>query len=459
MKLLRIVGMAAGLVLVLVWTGCGDTYRPVATPIAPGGGSPQAQRVAVVVYESTPTCTNATTCTCPAGNAVANSTAPCGPGLTSQIDVSGDVDMADVKVGVLGPAPGSVLSPPSGSTPNSGFTQNFVLIATEGLYAANNVDSTISEFPSFTPGATATIIGSASGSQPVAMVESVANSTIYVANLDTQSVSAISESTNASVTAQPLSVGVSPVALVATVDGTKVYVANRDPAPGAPSPNGSVSVITSADNAVNANTGGNITVGVKPIRMVSNSLGSEIYVLNQGDGTGTNPPSISVIDPSLDSVVGTIVQSTNFSAVSPNYMIFDSHLQRLYVSDPVAGKVFVFDASQTGTGLPVWLKTITVSGQPGALSLLADGSRVYFVNFGATSTCQVEIISSASNTVTNNCLTLPLGAVSWLAVSGDGSKVYATELGGTSIISTATNAVVNTIAAPANLTPVYVVSE
>jgi YVTN family beta-propeller protein len=442
MKLFRMAGLAAGLILVLVWTGCGDTYRPVATPIAPVGGSPQAQRLALVVYEATPSCAanaRVTTCTCPDGATVASRTAPCGPGLTSQIDVSGDEDMADVQVGVLGPV--------------SGTTQNYAVFASIGNFVANNDDDTVSEFGTFDPGVTPALISLPTESQPVAMADSAAASTLYVADLSGNSVAAVSEITNASATATPLAVGASPAALAANPTGTKVYVANRD--------DGTVSVITTVDNALNATTGGPIPVGPRPIYMVLNSQGSEVYVLNQG---GT-PPSISAIDTFQDKVIcpGTPPCTTSLplnSGSAPNYMIFDPYLLRLYVSDPVAKQVTVFDASQTSPVLPSLLKTIPVGVQPGALAALPDGSRVYVADMGAASSCQVQVITTANNTVSPyNCLTLTLGAPTWIAISGDGSKLYVTETAGTSIITTSNNQVIKTITAPANMTPVYVVSQ
>jgi DNA-binding beta-propeller fold protein YncE len=737
MKLFRMAGLAAGLIMVLVWAGCGDVYRPVAIPIAPAGGNPQAQRMALVVYAAVPACSTdaagLVTCTCGGTTFVPAGTRFCAsPGSTSQIDVSGDTDMADVAVGSLSPAAGSILPPglqldpqtgvisgtptkpfisnlsvqvtdssvppktatkalnitipssltitttslaigtpnvaynatlqaaggtqpytwtytgnlpivdhtqnpptvltlapnavnPSAATingtptvpgtynftvqvtdsskpavtatqalsinisatpvvttaalddgaqnsnynatlqaaggvppytwsytgslpvvapntkpptlltfdPNAGTisgiptvlgtsnftvqvtdsknnvatqalsitiddglvittpvldtgtsgvpynatlqvlggtgtntytwsiptgTQNYAVLSAEGwVYVANNDDDNVFEFTSFTPGVTPAIIGLPPGSQPVAMVEASSASTVYVADMGANGITAISEVTNASATAMPLPVGKSPVAMAVNISGSKVYVANRD--------DNTVSVITTVDNVVNATTGSatGITVGTKPVSIVSNSLGSAIYVLNQGDGPGT--PTIYVIDPFTDTVTGAVgngpKQFPGFqSAVSPNFMIFDPHLARLYVSDPGAGQVIAFDASQSGPQVPVFMPpAIAIGGQPGAMAALPDGSQVYVADMGATSTCQVQVINTSSNTIAGSCLTLPLGAPTWLAISGDGSKLYVTETGGTSIISTSNNALVTTIAAPTNMTPVYVVSQ
>jgi len=450
MKLFRMAGLAAGLMMVLVWVGCGDTYRPVAIPIAPAGGNPQAQRMALVVYAAAPSCT-ANACTCPGGIPVANSAVPSCPGMTSQIDVSGDLDMADVPVGELSPVSGSVLN--SGAT-YSGFAQAYALIGIDEVFVANNDDDNVFEFPAFSPGVTPIIIGLPPASQAVAMAEVSSASTVYVADKDANGVTAISEVTNASATAMPLPVGKSPVAMAVNTSGSKVYVANRD--------DNTVSVITTVDNVLNATTGSAIAVGTKPVSIVSNSLGSAIYVLDQGEGPGT--PTIYVIDPFTDTVTGAVgngpKQFPGFqSAVSPNFMIFDPHLARLYVSDPGAGQVIAFDASQSGPRVPVYMQTIAVGSQPGAMAALPDGSRVYVADMGATSTCQVQVINTSSNTIVGSCLTLPLGAPTWLAMSGDGSKLYVTETGGTSIISTSNNALVTTIPPPTNMTPVYVVSQ
>jgi DNA-binding beta-propeller fold protein YncE len=482
MKLFRMAGLAAGLMMVLVWTGCGDTYRPVATPIAPVTGSPEAQRVALLVYAASPSCITtktSTTCTCPDGTSASASTSPCpkSPGSTTQIDVSGDDDMADVKIGDISPV----------FSPDSGITQTYAIFATEGIYVANNNDNDLFQFPTFSPGATSTIISLPPSSQPVAMAEVIDSSTIYVANYAQNNVSVISETTNAATTATPLLVGNSPVALAVNKSGTKVYVANY-----AADKNGNfdVSVISTVDNAVDATAGGPITVGNKPVSITSNSLGSEMYVLNQGDPQSqpVTLPTISAIDPFLDAVIcstgsscktSVTLSSSTDTAISPNYMVFDPSLQRLYVGDPVAGQIWVFDASQTGTpGLPVLITVIPVGaqpgafvvlsdgsrlgGQPGAFAVLPDGSRVYVANMTPGASCQVQVISSTTNNVmsgSSGCISLTEGTPTWIAVSGDGSKVYVTETNGTSIIRTSDNTVIKTVAAPANMTPVYVISE
>src|SRR3974377_1093737 len=89
MKLLRKAGWLAGVMATLLWTGCGDTYRPVDTPIAGPGTDPQNELLTLVLYRGAQSGT-----ACSSGVLT-----PPSPGWTTQIDVAGDVVGANVPVG------------------------------------------------------------------------------------------------------------------------------------------------------------------------------------------------------------------------------------------------------------------------------------------------------------------------------------------------------------------------
>ncbi len=97
MKLPRLAGIAACVMFVFLWTGCGDTYRPVANPVTGPTPSPQNRTFALVLSERLQQVD-------PVSSAISCADglpAPC-QGAAAQIDVPGDVDLGDQVVGVLG---------------------------------------------------------------------------------------------------------------------------------------------------------------------------------------------------------------------------------------------------------------------------------------------------------------------------------------------------------------------
>ena len=125
MKFVRRTGfLALTAFILLLELGCGDQYRPVANPIISGGGQPAATHYAYVV------------------NYNAN-----GPGSTTQIDVSGDTNVAVNSMGV-----GSIAE---AFPPNS-----------DALFIANSGNDTVSEYLPILAGAITTI-ALLPGSHPV----------------------------------------------------------------------------------------------------------------------------------------------------------------------------------------------------------------------------------------------------------------------------------------------------
>src|SRR2546423_14014415 len=101
-----IVGRVGGLVLLaLICTSCGDTFRPVATPFSPPPPDPSSFHYALVV----------------------NSNGPSNPGSSTRIDVSGDTNVGVAKLG-LGPVHAALL--PNGAR----------------IYVANSLENTVSSY-------------------------------------------------------------------------------------------------------------------------------------------------------------------------------------------------------------------------------------------------------------------------------------------------------------------------
>jgi DNA-binding beta-propeller fold protein YncE len=427
MNLARTLCSAGVLLLFLLCVGCGDTYRPVATPIIPNPPNPGFSKAAFVISNN----------------------GPQNPGSSTQIDVSGDTALGVLKTGV-GPVHAAL-------TPDS-----------TKMYVANEFEDTISEFPPGTPNATdlnpVVTIGLPSGSHPV-FVGTAQNGTMFSANFLSGTVTAISTSQNAvtqviSLAQTGPSPDIQPVALAETPDGSKLYVANQG---NRTSTAGSVSSISPADNSINAAV---MNSWVTPVWVVARSDSARAYILDAGAGM------VFAINTSSDMVLPNPVNV----GVGANFMFYDQQRSRLYVTNPASGSVSIIDISGDP---PALLATdCVVSGSvppcptsfaPIYAAVLPDGSSAYVASYQISATCsgvaspcitsQVSVINSNSNLVS---AVIPLGTVSIdmtditgcgapgpvgsspparfrlsVAASGDSSRVYVAncDAGNTTIIS------------------------
>ena len=323
MKLPRVAGSGIGFLIILACIGCGNTFRPVANPITSVTGTPQQQRLALVVFQGEDLA-NPGKCLPP--NPL-NQVPPFCQGATSQIDVSGDTDVADVYVG---------------------YTPVFGVIGSQ-IAVANNGGSTVSVFPTLNAGTTPTTLTlpgntGSSNAGPTSAITAGSNGYFYVADPGSNQVSVLSTS----VTIATVPLGASPVALAATPDGKKVYVATK-------ATSNNISVISTVDNTITTT----LTAGSNPVYVAAtDSTKNEMYVL---DGVSN---SIAIFNALTDTLTGTL---TLPPGGNPNYMTFDPSLQRLYVANPSNGSVSIFDAttnSQTPLATLTGLQFPTFSTLP-----------------------------------------------------------------------------------------------
>ena len=392
--------VALALALLVLCAGCGDTFRPVATPLTGAAPDPQPFHLAVTVSVNTP------------GN----------PGSNMSIDVSGDSRFSSVPVGI-NPVHAAVL--PSG--------------AATRVYVANQGDNTVSSYAASIQSAPVTTTQLPAGAAPN-FVHSTEIANMYVSMPGLNSVGVISVGANVLKATVP--VGANPVGLAETSDGKHLYSVNNG--------DNTVTGINTQNDTVSP--GSPIHVGVSPVWAVVSSAGL-VYVLNSGDGT------ISVIQPGPDVVVATLTV-----APGANYEFFDSRLNRLYVTNPVANTVTIFDLSASPNAL---LATVPVAPGPLSVTALADGTRAYAVSSqvsGGAAVATVSVINTTSNTVSK---TIALPAVAPGAIcasarfrvstasSADSTKVYVAncDAGGTSVIRTSNDSLVNTLPSP--MTPVF----
>jgi DNA-binding beta-propeller fold protein YncE len=369
MTIWRRTALSIVILCLVVWSGCGDVFRPVAVPVVGPPPDPQNFHFAIVV----------------------NQNAPANPGSGLQIDVSGDTS---VGIARTGPSPVHAALSANGAR----------------VYMANS-NGTVSSFtpapPCFIQPCTVT------GTGPVTTItlpgtvtpvpvflHSTESATMYVSDSANSDILAINTTSNAVANTIALPAGSQPTVLTETPDTKKVYSVNQGTK--------TISSINVIDKSVNPPIGGFIN----PVWAVASLDSKNVFVLDQATGV------ISAIDTFTD-VVGAATTSVGAGA---NFMLLDRRLNRLYVTNPAASTLSIFDAGTTNTAVspatpPRLLATVSVPGV-NMVTALPDGSRAY-TSSSTLGTCasapadtcaswQVNVIRTSDNTITK---TLNFGPV------------------------------------------------
>ncbi len=387
---------AAVLVLMLICISCGETYRPVATPIPPLPPSPGFSHLVVVI----------------SGNGSAH------PGASTSIDVSGDTAVSQSTLGLM---------PVQAALVRNGTS----------VYVVNSGDDTVSTFSPSTA-VPVTTISLPAGSKP-SFAATTEGATLYVANAGSNTVLAIDTTSN--VIEVPLSgvpVGLNPVALAETPNQQYLYSANQ----GNGGSGGSVTSINPVDRTVNPPITN--ATWISPVSVLSRSDSNRVYALDQGSGL------VSAIDTAANAVVNSVSVG-----VGANFMAYDPTRNRLYVANPAKNTVTYLDASSDALS-PV---VISVAN-PISVAALLDGSRAYVssasVN-GGNVTSSVTVINALSGSVSS---TIPITTVPKvcasnpselsIATSADSTRVYVgnCDAGNVAIIQTLSDALVVQMPAP-----------
>jgi YVTN family beta-propeller protein len=402
MKFLRATAcLALSAFILLAELGCGDYYRPVANPIITPGGQPQTAHYAWVVNFN-----------------------PSGAGSTTEIDVSGDTNLA---VNTMG----------NGSIAEA-FPSNSL-----ALYVANSTNDTVSEYLPTLAGAITTI-SLLAGSHPVAL-GSATNTAMYVVNSGTNStcpttgsISTIQTSTLS--VSNTTCVGHNPTTLVQSPANGYIYVINQG--------DSSVTVFNSSGPSV----AGTIPIvnslgqNQNPVSVTTSTNGSWIFIAAQGDGV--HPGALDIVSAGSASIAATIPLG-----VGPTFSVIDPNLNRLYVANTGDNTVSVFDASNVNISaspaMPL-LATVTVGTTPIGITALANGSLFYVLNSGSN---DVSVVSANSFSVLSS-VTLPTGADPvFIASDPTSTKVYVADQGTTetTIIQTSNNTISQNIPAPSQI--------
>lgn len=382
-------GVAAMAVAILLCMSCGEVYRPVVIPIAVTPPNP-ANFHAVYGISS---------------NAQAN------PGAVLQIDVSGDTDIGQASMGInpthaatlpnnsrifvasagsLFPGQSDVVtafSPASGSTVATGLgtPTTFTYPNVGPLSSAGTPEWFCSYLPDFmTTTLSAQMFVANYG------VENDPNCAVNLASTD--SVSLLNVAANTIANTYYLPAGSHPVAMAETPNSQYLYVANEG--------NDTVSVLSTAD----LSTVATLPVGATPVWAVARHDSQRVYVLTQGSGM------LVPIDTASNTV---LLSQTNLSVgAGANFIFYDPHLNRLYVTNPSTGNVYVFsttggfDLSGNANDTPTLLATISMTAgskppcssacSPVSVTALPDGSRFYVASYEAQTNCSDPNVGTTS---------------------------------------------------------------
>lgn len=377
--------------------GCGDQYRPVANPVISPGGQPQSNHFAWVVNNN-----------------------PQGDGSTTEIDVSGDTNLA---VNAMGKG-----------TSAEAFPTNSL-----SLYVANAGDDTVMQYLPTLSGAITTI-SLLPGSHPIALNSSL-NTSMYVlnsgTNSDCQNTGSISTITTATLSVSNTTcVGVDPIAMVQGPNGGYIYVINKG--------DNSLTVFNPAGPTVVTTLTETNGLGPNPVALAVTPQGW-ICIVTQGDGTPAHPPTLNLILSGYDYIAA----NAPLGAL-PNYAFVDPNRNRLYVTNGGDNTVSVFDSSSinpSGNPQIPLLGTAKVGTDPIGVTVLLDGSNFFTANAGSN---DVSVVSQNSFSLLT-AVTLPTGANPvFIASDPTSQRVYVADQGTfeTTIIQTSNNTISGSIAAP-----------
>ena len=233
--------------------------------------------------------------------------------------------------------------------------------------------------------------------QPVFLASSQ-NTAMYVANYNSNSVSAINTSVN--VVGNSVPVGVHPVSMAEIPNGTKLYVANEGD--NTVSSLNIANITTLSPNVVNGFS------GTAPIWVVARGDSQKVYVLTQGNAQVEG--QLVTIDVATDTVTSSLPVGAG-----ANFVLYDPNLNRLYVTNPngtsavnpLGSTVYVFSDTGGANDTPVLLKAISFNSNsapcllgcmPTSVTALPDGSRFYVASY------QLPTGACPDTTVTGSCM-------------------------------------------------------
>jgi YVTN family beta-propeller protein len=370
-----VTGCSLGFALLLA--GCGETPRPVVTPVTVTGPAPQPQSYAVV--------------TTTAGSNL--------PGLANVFDAPGDTLLTQASLGVNPLA--------------------VTLSSSAGVAITSNSDGTVNSYTPSTTLQTKNIQSSTllQPAQPLNLLVTATNLFITEPNVPAVAVLTNNSSGVYQLT-QQLPVPASPITVAGNSNAARVYSITQD--------NGGNTVAFGAcETPAQVTTPGQVQaielstvtisrtlpVGICPVYGISSSDNNRTFILNRGSGTVTvinsqfNALDTTANRPNLDSATGTLLLPPPSGAPAPGVLFnagpvfadYYAPASQLVTANYDSNTISIINVSldQYGNDSPLFGQTVTVpvGNGPATLTILRDGSRVYVANQKDSTVSVVSLIN------------------------------------------------------------------
>jgi len=312
----------------------------------------------------------------------------------------------------------------------------------------------------------------AAGRGPHAVAVNPNTNRLYVANVESDSVSVLEDSDNGIVTVATVAVGITPYALAVNPVTNKIYVANVDS-----------DTVTVIDGVTNNTV--EVEVGTQPFAIAVNPVTDKIYIANIGGdtmsvidgatnatthvGTGMSPFAVAVNEATsmiyvanIDSDTVTVIDGLSNTALTiptgagPNDLTVNPLNGNVYVTNFFDNTVTVIDGRTNDTS------TLVVGTTPNAVKVNETTGKIYVAN---DSSNNVSVIDGSDHSIA----TVSVGAgPNALAINKATNKIYVanydsnsvTVIDGASLVTSTVSVGTNPIAAAVNeaLNKVYVVN-
>jgi YVTN family beta-propeller protein/VCBS repeat-containing protein len=285
----------------------------------------------------------------------------------------------------------------SSSTMSVGSAPAGVVTFQNRIYVANTQSNTITAIDAATNNVIATV---PVGRAPSQLAVSPDGSVLYVTNSGSNTLSAISTASGATIAT--VAVGSAPQGITVNPINGRIYVAN--------SASNSVTVLNSWGS-----TAATVNVGSAPVSVAVNASGTRVFVANRGSNT------VSAIDTSTNAVVASYAVGA-----LPNDLAVSADDTRLYVANYGSSNVTVVNLTTSSVAT-----TIALGHRPSGLEISRDRSLVYVVNSDGT----MSLIDTATSKKVTGTLPIESGPGSMVAISPDGNTAYVTNIVGATVRS------------------------
>jgi hypothetical protein len=466
MSLRRVAGLAAMMLATLLWMACGQVYRPVVIPINSSPPNSSNFHAVFAISQNSPfypgtvmqidvsgdsviAQTNAglnpthmgilpnfsrvfvasgAGSLCPSGTDVVTSFSPAadssiatgfGTILTYSFPNAGTNQSANIVA--ISESANLVTATLSAPLPNAVAGQSIVISSVpvpsgvttagyNGCFTISSISATTLQYVDSNTGLPAIPSGGGTANLPIFCpylpdyVTTATNTAVYVANFgvensincpditSTDSVALLNPS-QASIPTIQYYPGTHPVAMVETPDALNLYVLNQGNPSAVPPVAPNVVNLSPIDLTPQAPAIALPAGSTNPVWAVARADAKRVFFLTEGDGTLYT----------INTATNTIISALPVGGPGANYVVYDSNLNRLYVTNPAASSIFVFAATGGTNDTPVPLPAGTTTGgqivipapsvcTPGACSAVApvsiavlpDGSRFYVASYATT---------------------------------------------------------------------------